>query len=89
MARRAPSFGLIALLIVTAVVLVLVARSWRSVAPEALETSGAVQSQPLDAHGEQGAAQAIRSGELPRLDDARRETDEHSARVQEALDAIE
>jgi hypothetical protein len=77
------------LLVVMAVVLMLVAKAWRSVAPEALEASDALQSGPLNPHGETEAAGAVRSGELPRLQDTRKETDEHSARVQEALDAIE
>jgi len=80
---------MIALLIVMAVVLVLVAKAWRSVAPEAIEASETLGSGPMNDHGQKEAAGSLRSGELPKLGDTRRETDEHSARVQEALDAIE
>jgi hypothetical protein len=80
---------MVALLVVMAVVLILVAKAWRSVAPEAMETHDALQSGPLSDHGQEEAAGALRSGELPKLGETRRETDEHSARVQEALDATE
>ena len=80
---------MIALLIVMAVVLMLVAKAWRAVAPEALETTDALNSGPLSTHGQEEAASEVRSGELPGLRDTRRETDDHAAQVQQALDAIE
>ena len=80
---------MILLLVVMAVVLILVAKAWRSVAPEAMQTTDALQSGPLNDRGQEEAAGALRSGELPKLGDTQRETDKHSARVQEALDAIE
>jgi hypothetical protein len=89
MARRGFGVGMIALLIVVAVVLTLAAKAWKSVAPEVLEINGAAQIGPLDTHGQDEAAGELRSGQLPRLSDTRRETDEHSARVQEALNAVE
>jgi hypothetical protein len=80
---------MIALVIVMAVVLVLVAKAWRSVAPEALEASDALPSTPVSDHGQTEAAGALRSGELPRLHETRQEADDHNARVQQALDEIE
>jgi hypothetical protein len=80
---------MIALVIVMAVVLVLVAKAWKSVAPEALEASGALPSSPVNDHGQSEAAGALRSGELPRLHETRQETDDHHAQVQQALDATE
>jgi len=89
MAKRSFSFGMVALLIVMAVVLVLVARAWRTVAPAAMDVHDLSHSGPLDDHGQTEAASAVRQGGLPDLRQTQQETDEHSARVQEALDEIE
>lgn len=89
MARRGSSFAMILLLIVMGVVLVLSAMAWRSVAPEAREATDALNGGPLNDGGQVETGEVVRSGELPRLEDAQRETDQHSARVQEALNAIE
>ena len=80
---------MIGLLIVMAIVLVLVARSWRSVAPTAQQVHDLQGAPALNDHGQAEAAGEVRSGELPNLQDAQRETDEHSARIQEALNEIE
>ncbi len=80
---------MVLLLVVMAIVLVLAAQAWRSVAPAALEASDAGRSGPLDDHGQPDAAAAVRRGELPRLPEARQLTDEHGARVQEALNGTE
>jgi len=80
---------MIAVLIVTAIVLFLVAKTWRSVAPAALETRDAVHSGPLNDHGQGEAASEVRSGGLPRLEETKQEADEHNARVEQALAEIE
>jgi hypothetical protein len=80
---------MVMLLIVMAVVLVLVAKAWKSVAPEALEASDALQSGPLNDHGQSEAANEVRSGGLPRLHETRQEADDHNARVEQALDEID
>ncbi len=89
MAKRGFSVGMIALLIVMAVVLVLVAKTWRTMAPAALDTHDLLKSTPLDDRGETEAGEAVREGGLPNLRETTRETDEHAARVQEALNEIE
>lgn len=78
---------MVVLIVTMAIVLLLVARSWREVAPAALDVGGAAAT--VDDHGESGAGEAVRSGELPDLRDARRETDEHAEQLQEALAEIE
>ena len=80
---------MIMLLIVMAVVLMMVANAWRTLAPAALDTHDALSSGPLSTHGQNEAAEEIRKGGLPGVRDTQRETDKHSADVQEAMDAIE
>ncbi len=80
---------MILLLVVLAVVMLLVAKSWKTLAPAALDVQDALQSGPLDDHGQGEAGQAIRKGDLPRLRETQENTDAHSARLQEALDAVD
>ena len=80
---------MILLVVVLAVVLLLAAKAWKTVAPTALDTQDALQSGPLNDHGQGEAGQAIRKGDLPRLRETQENTDAHSARVQEALHAVE
>ena len=79
---------MILLVVVLAVVLLLVAKSWKTVAPTALDVRDA-QSGPIDDHGQKEAGEAVRKGDLPRLKETQENTDAHAARVQEALDAVE
>jgi hypothetical protein len=65
------------LVIVLAVVLFLVARNWRQVAPAALQ---------VEAHGQTAAAEALESGELPDLDEAKKRTDARAAEIREILE---
>jgi len=62
---------------VLAVVLLLVARNWNQVGPEALA---------VDAHGQPEAAEAIRSGDLPGLNEMRQRTDAHADEVEAVLE---
>ena len=83
---------MVALVVVTVVVLLLVARSWKSVAPEAIAVSGPAADdlgRGVPDHGQTGAGEALRQGRLPGLDDMRTETDAHSQQVEDALAAIE
>jgi hypothetical protein len=80
---------MVLLLIVMGVVLVLVARAWTAVAPEAREVSGSRELPAIEAHGEADAATEIRSGKLPRLPHTQAATDAHGARVHEALETSE
>ena len=75
------------LVVVMAVVLLLVARTWKTVAPQAIDVSnpGTIASD----HGDAAAGAAVRSGELPGLEEVRQGTDAHAADVQEALATTE
>ena len=80
---------MVLLVVVMAVVLILVAKSWKAVAPAALDTQDALNSGPLSDHGQPAAAGALREGGMPNLRETQAETDQHSAQMQEALEAIE
>jgi len=84
MARRGGGFGLVMLVVVMAIVLLLVARSWRSVAPTAAEVAPSATAVPTPA-----ADLAPELGALPRLSDMQRETDAHAADVEKALSEID
>lgn len=77
--------GFVAVLIVTAIVLILAARAWTSVAPTAQQImkpgTGAVPD-----HGDKKAAAAATSGDLPDLEEMKKRTDRHAAEVKEASD---
>ena len=80
---------MILLLVVLAVVMLLVAKSWKTVAPAALDVQDSLQSGPLDDHGQGDAGRALRKGDLPGVRETQERADAHSAQVQEALDAVE
>lgn len=77
------------LVVVLAVVLILVARSWKSVAPEAIDVTNANADIPFDDHGQTDAADALRDSNMPGLREMQSQTDEHSRRLQDALSEIE
>ncbi len=89
MAQVKSGIGTILLLVVLAVVMLLVAKSWKTIAPTALDTQDALQSGPLHDHGQGEAGDAIRKGDLPGLRETQENTDAHAAQVQEALNAVE
>ena len=80
---------MVMLLIVMAVVLMLVANAWKTMAPAALDTHDALNSGPLATHGQTEAAQEIRKGALPGIRETQQETDRHTAEVEEAMASIE
>jgi len=88
MRKQGSGFGFVILAVVLVVVLLLVARSWRSVAPTAAQIQGG-EGGVVDDHGETDAAAAQRSGDLPDLNEMREETDAHAEQVQEALEATD
>lgn len=79
---------MILLVIVLAVVMLLVAKSWNTVAPTVLDVRDA-QIGPLNDHGQKEVGAALRQGNLPSLRETQESTDAHAAQVQEALNAIE
>jgi hypothetical protein len=66
-----------------------VAKNWRAVAPTAMQVADPELQRGVDDHGQAEAGQALRSGELPGLNDVRLSTDAHADRLQEALEATE
>jgi hypothetical protein len=73
--------GLLALLVVLLIVLLLVAKNWQMIA---------WTTQPgANHHGEAEAAEEVRSGELPDLQQTRSTTDDHTDAVNTALEQID
>lgn len=89
MKRQGGGFGIIMLLVVVAIVMLLVARSWKSVAPTAVQVATPAGNVAVPDHGDGEAAEAATSGTLPDLNDARRETGAHAEQLQDALKEIE
>ncbi len=96
--RKGGGIGFIAVLIAAAIVMILAMRSWISVAPTAQQIMNpAAAKAAKDArarragptmpdHGDARAAAAVRSGNLPDLQDMKDGTDQHAKDVQKALD---
>ena len=87
--RKGAGLGLVAMVIVLVVVLLLAARQWRSVAPTAVQLADDGSPSVVDAHGETGAATAVRAGGLPDLQEAREQTTAHAEQLEEALAEID
>ena len=83
--RKGGGLGLVALVVVLAVVLLLAARQWRAVAPTAMQLDQNNQPVAVKDHGETGAGEALRSGKLPDLNDMRAGTGAHADQLEEAL----
>ena len=80
------------LLVALVVTLTLVARSWQSLAPHAIEVSrpGAPDvNVRVNDHGESEAADALRRGNMPDLKQTRDATDARSEEIQRALSEVE
>ncbi len=85
MKKMGGGFGLIAMVVVVAIVLLLVAKQWKSVAPTVMQLDGDGPMVVPDTHGEDGAGQALQRGGLPNLNQMRQATGDHAEQVQEAL----
>jgi len=81
MKMKGGSLGLLALLIAMGIVLLLVAKNWQVIA-NTVGPGG-------HAHGEAEAAEAVRSGDLPNLEQTQAATDAHADAVGAALEEIE
>jgi hypothetical protein len=75
MRGKGSGFGFVMLVIVLAVVLFLVAKSWKRMAPAAMEVSD---------HGQSEAGAAL--DDLPDLNEAKKRTDARAAEIQEILE---
>lgn len=80
---------MVLLVVVLAVVLLLVARQWKAVAPTALRIDGDNVTLAPQTHGEDAAGQALRQGGLPDLKQMRQATGGHAQEVQEAFVEVE
>jgi len=88
----AAAVGLVVLLVALVVTLLLVARSWESVAPQAIEVtnpSGSDVNVRFSEHGEGEAGDALRRGDLPNLRQARQATDARAEETQRALAEVD
>ena len=80
---------MILLVVVLAIVLLMAAKQWRSVAPTVMQLEGDTPMIVPDTHGETGAGEALQRGELPGLNQMRQATDSHAEQVQETLAEVE
>ena len=87
MARKGGSFGILVLVVTMAIVLLLVARQWKAVAPTAAQITGPGAHGVVDGHGQTEASEEVGSGALPDLNEMKQETTEHAQQVEEALAA--
>jgi hypothetical protein len=86
--KRGGAIGLIVLLVALVIVMMLVARSWQSVAPQVIEisdTEGPDVKVQFSDHGEAQAGEELRDGDLPGLREMQQQTD---ARTQQVADAL-
>lgn len=88
--KKGGGFGMVVLVVVMAIVLLLVAKQWKSVAPTAmqLDDSGTPMVVP-ETHGEDEAGEALQRGGLPDLNQMRQATGQHAEQVQETLEKVE
>ena len=80
---------MVVLVVTLAIVLLLVAKQWKAVAPTALQLDGDMPMIVPETHGEEGAGQALQRGGLPNLNQMRQATDEHAQQVQEMMAEVE
>ncbi len=83
MRRVSGGFGVVLLAIVVAVVLLLAARAWNAVTPNAADLREVAAPVPADVRD--AASSSTRDGSLPRLDDVRQRTGAHAEDVANAL----
>jgi len=79
---------LIVLLVALVIVMMLVAQSWKSLAPEVIQitdTEGPDVNVQFSDHGESQASDALRGGDLPDLKEMQQRTDAHAQQVADAL----
>ena len=87
MAKKGGSFGILLLVVTMAIVLLLVARQWKAVAPAAAQITDPAARGLVDDHGQTEAGEEVGSGALPDLNEMKQETNEHAQQVEEALAA--
>jgi hypothetical protein len=76
---------MVVLLVVLAVVLLLAAKSWKSVTPTLAQLPGSEGAGEVPAHGQPDAVRAVGETGLPNLQQMQQSTSEYSDLVQETL----
>ena len=90
--RRGAAIGLVVLLVALVVTLLLVARSWQSLAPHAIDVSRPGTPDVnvrVNEHGESEAGAALRRGQLPDLNQARQATDARAEELKRAMSEVD
>ena len=80
---------MVVLLVALVIVMILVARQWRSLGPTAVQVTNPDYSAIAEDHGETEASEALRSGGLPDLNDMKQRTGQYADQLEEALEATE
>jgi len=89
MKKMGGGFGMVVLVVVMAIVLLLVAKQWKAVAPTAMQLDDGTPMVVPETHGEDQAGEAIQRGGLPDLNQMRQATGEHAQQVQETMAEVE
>ena len=90
MGRLFSVFGLIMLMVVMAIVMILTARSWRQLAPHAIEVTNPPPAEAPASNQDSTRPELIEgAGYLPNLNEMRRNTAAHTDRVEELADQID
>jgi len=88
--KKGGGLGLVVLVVVLAIVLLLVAKQWKAVAPTAMQLDdGGTPMVVPKTHGEDAAGEALQRGGLPDLNQMRQATGEHAQQVQETMAEVE
>ena len=77
------------LLLVLAVVAYLVSKNWQAFGPAAVQVQNHKKGPILDAHGQEDAAEEVRSRNLPDLEDMDREVKKHENETSETMGALD
>lgn len=84
MNKQGGGFGYFILLIVLAIVLLLATRAWKAVMLAAAQAVKPGAAGRVNDHGQKGAGEAVRSGNLPDLKQMGASTDRHVQQINEA-----
>lgn len=85
MRKSGSGIGIVMLVVVLAIVLLIVAKSWEKTGAAAIQVTHPDAPVVVDDHGETEAGDAVQQGRLPGLRDMRAETADHAKRLEEAL----
>jgi hypothetical protein len=84
MKKTGGGFGYVLLLVVLVILLFLSLRAWKGAAPTTAQALKPGASRTISDHGQTGAGEALRSGNLPDIKKMGQNTDAHVQQVNEA-----